>query len=54
MCVKSTGKLRKIEDKSKCMVFLGYETKSEAYKFLDPTIFIMNINRNVIFEESKS
>ena len=51
MYVKIIGNLSKLEDKSKCMVFLDYETGSKAYKCLDPITFKIHISRDVIFFE---
>ena len=52
--VKTTRRLSKIEDMSKCMMFMGYEAGSKAYRFLDPATFKLHINRDVIFDETKS
>ena len=51
--VKTTGRLSKLEDRSKCMVFLGYEAGSKAYRCLDPVTFKIHISRDVIFDEKK-
>ena len=51
--VKITGRLSKLEDRSKCMVFMGYETGSKAYRCLDPITFKIHISRDVIFVEKK-
>ena len=51
--VKTTGRLSKLEDTSKCMVFMGYEAGSKAYICLDPVTFKFHINRDVIFDEKK-
>ena len=51
--VKTTGRLSKLEDRSKCMVFLGYEGGSKAYRCLDPVTFKIHISRDVIFDEKK-
>ena len=52
--VKTTGRLSKLEDRSKCMVFLGYEAGSKAYRCLDPVTFKIHISRDVIFDEKKT
>ena len=52
--VKTTGRLSKLEDRSKCMLFMGYEAGSKAYKCLDPTNFKIHISRDVIFDVKKS
>ena len=51
--VKSTGRLSKLKDISKCMVFMGYDFGSKAYKSLDPVTFKIHISRDVIFAETK-
>ena len=53
MHVKVTGSLEKLEDRSKEMVFVGYEHGSKAFRCLDPTSLKLYISRDVIFEESK-
>ena len=45
--------LSKLEDRSKPMIFIGYELGSKAYKCLDPVNFKVVISRDVIFEEAK-
>ena len=52
--VKTTRRLSKLEDRSKCMVFIGYEVGSKAYRCLDPTTLKIHISRDVIFVEPKS
>ena len=52
--VKTTGRLSKLEDKSKCIVFMKYEAGSKAYRCLDPVTFKIHISRDVIFAETKS
>ena len=52
--VKTTRRLSKFEDRSKCMVFIGYEVGSKVYKCLDPTTIKIHISRDVIFVETKS
>ena len=52
--VKTTGRLSKLEDRSKCMVFMGYEAGSKAYRCLDPVTFKIHISGNVIFNEKRS
>ena len=51
--VKTTGRLSKLEDRSKCMVFMGYEAGSKAYRCLDPITFKIHISRDMIFDEKK-
>ena len=51
--VKTTGRLSKLEDKSKCMVFMRYEARSKAYRCLDLVSLKIHISRDVIFVEAK-
>ena len=51
--VKATRRLSKLKDKSKCMLFMGYEAGSKAYRWLDPCTFKIHISRDVIFDEKK-
>ena len=52
--VKTTGTLSKLEDRSKCMLFMGYEAGPKAYRCLDLATFKIHISRDVIFDETKS
>ena len=52
--VKVTNSLRELEDKSKEMVFVGYEHGSKAFRCLDHVSLKLCIGRDVIIEESKS
>ena len=52
--VKTTGRLSKLEERSKCMLFMGYEAGSKAYRCLDPVTFKIHISRDVIFDEKKT
>ena len=52
--VKTTRRLSKLEDRSKCMLFMGYEAGSKAYRCLDPATSKIHISRDVIFDEKKS
>ena len=51
--VKATRRLSKLEERSKCMLFMGYEAGSKAYRCLDPVTFKIHISRDVIFDEKK-
>ena len=44
-------KLKKLQDRSKPMVFIGYEVGIKGYKYYDPMIRRVYISQNVIFEE---
>ena len=52
--VKTTRRLSKIEDRSKCMLFMGYDAGSKAYICLDPATFKIHISKDAIFDEKKS
>ena len=52
--VKTTRRLSKLEDRSKSMLFMGYEAGSKAYKCLDTANFKIHISRDVIFDEKES
>ena len=54
MHVKVTANVGKLEDISQEMIFVGYEQGSKAYRCIDPANRKLSINRDVIFEESKS
>ena len=43
----------KLEDRSKPMIFIGYDLGSKAYKCLDPVNLKVVISRDVIFEEAE-
>ena len=43
----------KLEDRSKPMIFIGYELGSKAYKCLDPVNLKVVISQDIIFEETK-
>ena len=52
--VKVTGNLGKLEDRSKEMIFVGYEHGSKAYRCLDHASLKLCISRDVLFEDSTS
>jgi hypothetical protein len=43
--------LKKLEDRSKVMVFVGYEPGSIAYKCYDPITKKVHVSRDVVFDE---
>ena len=45
------GNLKKIEDRSKPMVFFGYEKGRNAYRVYDPFTGKIHLTRDVIFEK---
>ena len=44
-------KLKKLQDRSKPMVFIGYEVGTKGYKCYDPETGRVYISRDVIFKE---
>jgi hypothetical protein len=51
--VKNTRpNLKKLEDRSTPMIFIGYEPGSKAYRVYDPVSKKVHVSRNVIFDES--
>jgi hypothetical protein len=50
--VKIVGpRLKKLDDRSRSMVFVGYEPGSKAYRVYDPTSQRVHVSRDVIFDE---
>jgi hypothetical protein len=47
----TTSNLKKLDDWSRPMVFIGYEPGSKAYKAYDLVIKIVNVSRDMIFDE---
>jgi transposase InsO family protein len=43
--------LQKLEDRSKPMIFVGYEPRSMAYRVYDPTTKHVHITHDVVFDE---
>jgi hypothetical protein len=51
--VKNTRpNLKKLEDRSMSMIFIGYEPWSKAYRVYDPVLKKVHVSRDVIFDES--
>jgi hypothetical protein len=51
--VKNTRpNLKKLEDRSTSMIFIGYEPGSKAYGVYDPVSKKVHVSRDVIFDES--
>ena len=44
--------LTKLDDHGQKVVFIGYEGRSKAYHFYDPTMEHVHISRDVVFDES--
>ena len=50
--VKTVGShLKKLSDRSKKMVFFGYEEGTKGYRVYDPVEKKLHVSRDVIFEE---
>lgn len=47
------GQLKKLEDRSKMVVYLGTEKGSKAHRLLDPETGKLLVSRDVIFEENR-
>ena len=47
-----TGHLKKLDDRSIPMIFIGYEIGIKAYQSFDPTTLKVNTSRDIIFEEN--
>lgn len=45
--------LNKLSDKSKKMVFIGYESGTKGYRFFDPIANKLVVSRDVIFDEKQ-
>jgi transposase InsO family protein len=43
--------LKKLDDRSKPMIFVGYEPSSKAYRVYDPSTRRVHVSRDVIFDE---
>jgi hypothetical protein len=44
--------LKKLEDRGRRMIFVGYERRSKAYRAYDPVTKQVTITRDVIFDEA--
>ena len=49
--VKTTGHLKKLDDRSKPTIFIGYEPGSKAYRTYDPATRRVCVTRDVVFDE---
>jgi hypothetical protein len=47
----TTPNLKKLEDRSRLMVFIGYEPGTKAYRAYDPMMKKVHVSREVIFNE---
>ena len=48
----TTPNLRKLDDRSRRMIFVGYEPGSKAYRAYDPTTRHIHISRYIVFDEA--
>ena len=48
----TTSNLKKLNDRSRRMIFVGYELGSKAYHVYDPMTRCVHISRDVIFDEA--
>jgi hypothetical protein len=44
--------LKKLDDRSKRTIFIGYEPGSKAYRVYDPMTRRMHVSRDLVFEEA--
>ena len=51
--VKTSGALGKLEDRSKEMVFVGYERGTKGYRCFNPTTHKVHLSQDVIFDEGR-
>ena len=47
----TTPGLKKLDDRSRRTIFVGYEPGSKAYRLFDPTTRRVHISRDVMFDE---
>ena len=48
------GHLKKLDDRSTPMVFIGYEVGSKAYRFYNPVSKRVHISRDAVFDEGRA
>jgi len=48
------GHLKKLDDRSTPMVFIGYEVGTKAYRFYNPVSKRVHISRDVVFDEGRA
>jgi len=48
----TTLNLRKLDDRSRRMIFVGYEPGSKAFHAYDPTTRHIHISRDIVFDEA--
>ncbi|EEC81933.1 hypothetical protein OsI_25798 [Oryza sativa Indica Group] len=49
--VKVTAPTKKLDDRSRPMIFVGYEPGSKAYRVYDPATRRVHVSRDVVFDE---
>ncbi|CAA7393944.1 unnamed protein product [Spirodela intermedia] len=50
--LNTTPHLKKLEDRGRKMIFIGYEYGSKAYQAYDPTTRRVHVTRDVVFDEN--
>ncbi|CAA6674433.1 unnamed protein product [Spirodela intermedia] len=50
--LNTTPHLKKLEDRGRKMIFIGYEYGSKAYRAYDPTTRRVHVTRDVVFDEN--
>ncbi|CAA6660307.1 unnamed protein product [Spirodela intermedia] len=50
--LNTTPHLKKLEDRGRKMIFIGYECGSKAYRAYDPTTRRVHVTRDVVFDEN--
>ena len=48
----TTPNLKKLDDRSRRTIFVGYEAGSKAYRLFDPSTWRVHISRDVVFDEA--
>jgi hypothetical protein len=48
----TTPHVKKLDDRSQCMIFVGYEPGSMAYRAYDPVAERVTMSRGVVFDEA--
>jgi hypothetical protein len=50
--VKDTSpNLKKLDDKSHAMIFMGYQSDTKGYRVYDPSTRQVRVSRDVVFDE---
>jgi hypothetical protein len=50
----TTLNLKKLDDRSRPMIFIGYELGSKAYRVYDPVNKKVHVSRDIVFDEQAS